>query len=156
MYEIRGEFKDSKSSRHRTTSSSWFPSTCRFKAGLMVPLVLAVVLLVMCVPERCLGKVGSDEKEDSSSAAVGESVEDDPELEMAEYLDDEVRFVTEDDFMYEEDRSHYSDFHQVSFPVFLSSVICLLFDTSSLQCDPDRLSVSPSPKSQEYDSGVNG
>lgn len=91
----------------------------------MVPLLFSVLLLVMCVPERCLGKVGtSDEKEDSSSAGVGESAEDDPELEMAEYLDDEVRFVTEDDFLYEEDRSHYRDFHQVC----SSAVICLLFD----------------------------
>lgn len=58
------------------------------------------------------GGVTSDEREDSSSAGVGDSVEEDTEMEMSDYLDDEVRFVTEDD-LYEEERSHYSDFHQV-------------------------------------------
>jgi hypothetical protein len=101
--------------RSRNTRS--YHCKTKNKAKIASSLFLSVILLlVMCIPEICLGKVGtgSDEKDDNSSngvGLVGDSAEDDTETE---YLDDEVRFVTEDDFLYEEDRSH-SDFNQVSF-----------------------------------------
>jgi hypothetical protein len=87
-----------------------FPSRKRTIKGSLIRVAFLVSLLILLTrPKETFGKgnLASEEKEDSSSAAVGESLEE-------EYLDDEVRFVTEDDFLYEEERSHsYRGFYQV-------------------------------------------
>jgi hypothetical protein len=102
--ERRKELKAEKFSLHKRSINQ-----------VTLTVLVSLLILITYFPQPILSKAS---EEDLSIAR--ESLEEDPE-EMPEYLDDEVRFVTDDDFLYEEEQiSHYRDFHQVR--VFVSFI----------------------------------
>ncbi|CAL8095385.1 unnamed protein product [Orchesella dallaii] len=76
-------------------------------------LAFNLLLVLIIVPEEIMGKVMSSEKDDmsSSSAQVADSSEDEaPGSDSFGIMDDEaVRFVTDEDFVYEDEIIHHHD-----------------------------------------------